>query len=155
MKDETKVQVLNNEQRKMLVSIFTERLRVKGRKIKEEQASKLRELEKSILANDSNVAKLKAMVVKQDKFKKETNETIEKMNSEIEKFETTSGLSVNYDNTVRVGSEHKLIARCYKQETEQREKLEELENRMLADIWGLAVNYNELVKSLNEELKNI
>lgn len=151
-----KTNQLNMEQRKILKNLFQLKLNEKRNEIKNSFNEETKELRKTLnekINKESDLKEIKLLVKKTKKLK----DNLFKKGLVILTGEYGTSIQGYDEKTIRMSyhKEPKEIEELGAKQMKKLKEIEILEQEMIADIYSLSLEYNEMVKFLNTKLNSI
>ncbi len=136
--------LLNGEQKRVLYKLFEQRINNSGNALSAKYADEKRELIEK-LTQGKEIQKLLEKKIDYDKKAKETEKEIEKL-----------GFSAGYNNGLSIREyDHKELKTLYAKQEKISDKIRDLKSKLLADIYGLPMTYQEMTEYIETEIAKI
>jgi flagellin-specific chaperone FliS len=146
--EEAKKRLLNSDQKKMLFRLFEKKIDEK-KQARETLSREEREKKDEELERNAEKIPAVAKLIKKIREARKEEETAEK---ELRKL----GYGMNsYNENATILSGHKEIISLEKKQEKILQDMENLKMKLLADIYGLPMSYEEIISHIDKEMARI
>lgn len=139
--------LLNGEQKKVLYKLFESKINCAIEKVRTETREEREKLENAILAKGKNDPVIKKLLQKIKQAREDE--------SKAEKDIRGLGFILGYHDELGVYSANKELEKFNQSHDKKLDKMDELKYKLLADIHGLPMSYDEMVSYIEKELAKI